>query len=100
MDKRRRDFLRDLTALSGAALVSRTPAASAARPLPPAQRADPNRAESAYQMRVGAARRDRDRAATSHPANGDEDRYPTRFATFSKGLPHNELGEVDLPSYR
>jgi len=34
-----------------------------------------------------------------HHSNGDEDRYPNKIASFSKGLPHNPLGEVDLAAY-
>jgi hypothetical protein len=32
--------------------------------------------------------------------NGDEDRYLDRRASFSKTMPHNELGEVDPEAYR
>jgi hypothetical protein len=32
-------------------------------------------------------------------SNGDDERYPTKFASFTKGLPHNELGEVDVKAY-
>jgi hypothetical protein len=32
-------------------------------------------------------------------SNGDEERYPNRIANYSKGLPHNDLGEVDLDAY-
>jgi hypothetical protein len=32
--------------------------------------------------------------------NGDEDRYPAGFASYSKSLPHNNLGEVDQNAYR
>lgn len=31
--------------------------------------------------------------------NGDEDTYPNKIASYTKGLPHNERGEVDLPAY-
>ena len=34
-----------------------------------------------------------------HRSNGDEERYPNRIANYSKGLVHNQLGEVDLASY-
>jgi hypothetical protein len=35
-----------------------------------------------------------------HVCNGEEDDYAgTRIANFSKGLPHNGLGEVDPPAY-
>jgi hypothetical protein len=36
---------------------------------------------------------------TEHPCNGDEQLYPTKIGSFSKGLPHNSLGEVDLQAY-
>ncbi len=39
------------------------------------------------------------RGAEAHLSNGDEDRYPTRFASFTKALPHDEVGEVDLAAY-
>jgi hypothetical protein len=32
--------------------------------------------------------------------NGDEERYPDLRASFSKTMPHNELGEVDPDAYR
>jgi hypothetical protein len=32
-------------------------------------------------------------------SNGDEDTYANRIASYSKGLPHNDLGEVDLNAY-
>lgn len=34
-----------------------------------------------------------------HPCNGDESRYPNKIGSFTKGLPHNGLGEVDLNAY-
>ena len=38
-------------------------------------------------------------AAPSFSTNGDEDAYPNKIASYTKGLPHNERGEVDLPAY-
>ena len=32
-------------------------------------------------------------------SNGDEQAYANRIASYSKGLPHNDLGEVDLNAY-
>src|SRR5260370_36500782 len=32
----------------------------------------------------------------THPDNGDEAAFPNKIGNFSKGLPHNGLGEVDL----
>ena len=35
----------------------------------------------------------------AHPTNGDEALYPNRIGNFSKGLPHDGLGEVDATAY-
>ncbi len=34
-----------------------------------------------------------------HAANGDEDLYPNKIASYSKGLPHNADGTVDISAY-
>src|SRR5215217_6768742 len=34
-----------------------------------------------------------------HPSNNDEDLYPNKLGNFSKGLPHNDDGTVDLNAY-
>jgi hypothetical protein len=31
--------------------------------------------------------------------NGDEDAYPNKIASYTKGLSHDDRGEVDLPAY-
>ncbi|MDQ3699658.1 MAG: vanadium-dependent haloperoxidase, partial [Chloroflexota bacterium] len=58
-----------------------------------------SRAERAYQIRLEAARYSRDLPVASHLTNGDEEAFASRIASFSKGLPHNELAEVELPAY-
>ena len=60
------------------------------------------RAESAEDLRVQVAERDGDRIPIpNHPDNGDEERYRTKFASYSKALKHNSLtGEVDPAAYR
>ena len=57
------------------------------------------RAKQSYTLRVTAARNERDLPLPDHTSNGDEDRYPNKIGNFSKGLPHNNLGEVDLNAY-
>ncbi|HET7435887.1 MAG TPA: hypothetical protein VFN10_14360, partial [Thermoanaerobaculia bacterium] len=59
-----------------------------------------NRADEAYRIRVEAARCQREaiRAMRNAP-NGDEDRYATRLASYSKGLPHASNGLVDAAAY-
>jgi len=34
-----------------------------------------------------------------HPNNGDEERYPNKIGTDTRGLPHNSYGEVDLSAW-
>jgi hypothetical protein len=40
-----------------------------------------------------------ERAHPAHYANDDEVRFPSRIGNFSKGLPHNERGEVAPAAY-
>ncbi len=67
---------------------------------PPAEGAAASaRAERVYQTRLRAARFVRDHGAAESIANGDDARYPKRWGSYSKGLPHNEFGEVDPGVY-
>lgn len=52
-----------------------------------------------YQVRLKAAERLKQPPA-NHPTNGDEAKYANKIATDTRGLPHNELGEVDLKAYQ
>ncbi len=54
----------------------------------------------AYEIRMAAAEMARDRPHVAHSANGEETLYANRIASYSKGLPHNALGEVDGGAYR
>jgi hypothetical protein len=58
------------------------------------------RIRNAFRIRVRAARRQRDAAFFGHPTNGDEARYRNKIASYSKGLPHNALGEVTPDAYQ
>jgi hypothetical protein len=60
---------------------------------------DQQRREEAFQVRLRAALDEKQRPVPDHPSNGDEDLYPNKIASYSKGLPHNDLGEVDLSAY-
>lgn len=62
---------------------------------------DPDRRNrQARQIRVRAARRLNGIDDFPRPTNGDEERYRNRIGNFSKGLPHNDLGEVEPEDYR
>jgi hypothetical protein len=36
----------------------------------------------------------------SHPCNGDESRFPDKCGSYSKALPHDSYGRVDLTAYQ
>jgi hypothetical protein len=58
------------------------------------------RADRAYTVRVSTARDERARPLPDHPTNGDDTQYAsTRIGSYTKGLPHNALGEVDPTAY-
>lgn len=57
------------------------------------------RAQQAYDIRVQAAVFQKISPLPDHPHNGDEDRYLNRIGNYSKGMPHNSLGEVDQVAY-
>ncbi|XXY44940.1 vanadium-dependent haloperoxidase [Sorangium sp. So ce269] len=54
----------------------------------------------ALRVRVEAAVDDFEEPIAPHPSNGDEQRYPNKIGTDTRGLPHDERGEVDLEAYR
>lgn len=58
-----------------------------------------NRYMKSYRCRIEAAKMSQRRPLVNHINNGDEALYPNKIGSFSKGLPHNQLGEVDLNAY-
>jgi hypothetical protein len=59
----------------------------------------PIRQARAFEVRMRAADLARKRQAAVQTPNGDESLYPNRIGSYSKGLPHNNLGEVDPAAY-
>ena len=57
------------------------------------------RTRQAYHIRVDVARLERDAFHADQTPNTDEAQFPNRIGNYSKGLPHNALGEVDLNAY-
>jgi hypothetical protein len=57
------------------------------------------RRQRAFAIRSDAAILQRDRDSMPSIDNGDEQLYPNRIASFSKGLPHSAIGEVDQNAY-
>lgn len=58
-----------------------------------------NRRLAAYQTRVAAAFEQYQIEPITHTDNGDEDLYESRIGNFTKGMPHNSIGEVDPAAY-
>jgi hypothetical protein len=90
----RRRFFTSLGAAAAAAAVA--PLASATK----IAASPSSRAERVYQARLRAAELVRAQAPAELATNGDETRYAQRWGRYSKGLPHDALGQVDAPSYR
>jgi len=96
----RRTFLsyvgaaRTLTAFAGAGLLSTQTALAATGPLNAAERR-----HRAFVIRRDAAIFQRDMLPTPSVSNRDEEAYANRIASYSKGLPLSDLGEVDLNAY-
>jgi hypothetical protein len=57
------------------------------------------RSKQAEKIRVDAAKLAAKRPQPEHPNNGEENLYPNRIASYSKALPHNQLGEVEPNAY-
>jgi membrane-associated phospholipid phosphatase len=104
----RRGFLRDIGAALGASVASsvvglpapslteaRATQAAESTPLEPR-----DRAERAFEIRYRAAARQKRQPLPNQAPNGDEERYPNFIGSYSKALPHDGLGEVDVTAYR
>jgi hypothetical protein len=57
------------------------------------------RVNRAYQIRQRAALYQKNLPLPDHPTNGDDELYANRIGSYSKGLPHNSLGEVSPGAY-
>src|SRR5262245_35691132 len=101
----RRKFLGDVGGITAATLVAGvagTPvleSVSFADDLGASAMTPAARAEKAFNTRTQAALFQRILPMPDQPNNGDEDLYANRIGNFSKGLPHNQLGEVDRNAY-
>ncbi len=90
--KNRRAFLRGVPGV----------AAQAAPPLSPKVDTSGSataRRAAALTIRQNAAVAQNDGPAPRHTANGDETALPHFLASYTKGLPHSQLGEVDPNAY-
>jgi membrane-associated phospholipid phosphatase len=58
------------------------------------------RAQESFEVRERAALSDRLLPTPKQTPNQDEQLYPSYIGNFTKGLPHNPIGEVDTKSYQ
>jgi hypothetical protein len=58
------------------------------------------REQEAFRIRVRAAAEERDVPIPRQVTNGDEQEHVNFIGNYSKGLPHNSVGEVDKAAYR
>jgi hypothetical protein len=79
----------------GVALTPQQVDADALGPLPPRERQ-----LDSYEIRLRAAEDELARHPVRHETNGDEGRFPNAIGNFSKTLPHDDIGEVDLDAYQ
>ena len=59
-----------------------------------------DRVLDSYQLRVDAAQAEAAIPIPKQKTNGDEQKYRNFIGNFHKGLPHNDVGEVDPNAYR
>ena len=57
------------------------------------------RVMEAFELRVAEAMEDASVPAATNLNNGDEARYADKGGTYTKGLPHDSFGRVDLNAY-
>lgn len=93
----RREVLSGLAGLGGIAWAGDALGGASAPPEAPG--APDSRLSRAFEVRLAAAEHARSRGRVVPRTNGDEDALPGRIACFSKGLPHDELGQVDASAY-
>ena len=57
------------------------------------------RAEESQEIRINAANHERAVHIPNHPTNGDQNRYADQANTYTKCLPHDSFGRVDLNAF-
>ncbi len=97
----RRSFLARVLAVNAIGLSTRlaVPEAKAAPGVTSVSASSSERRLQAYRIRQQAALFEFNQPVPAHPNNGDEVLYSNRMGSYSKGLPHDALGEVELNAY-
>lgn len=61
---------------------------------------DSARAQACFNLRQSVAQADFSQPLVSHPSNGDDSLYPDKCGSFTKTLPHDSFGRVNLSAYQ
>ena len=61
---------------------------------------DSARAQASFNLRQSVAQADFNQPLVSHPSNGDDALYSDKCGSFTKCLPHDSYGHVDLNAYQ
>jgi len=61
---------------------------------------DSARAQAAFNLRQSVAQTELNQPLVSHSDNGDESLYPDKCGSFTKCLPHDSFGRVNLSAYQ
>jgi len=61
---------------------------------------DAARAQACLNFRKSVAQADFNQPLVSHPCNGDDSIYPDKCGSFTKALPHDTYGRVNLSAYQ
>jgi hypothetical protein len=102
-EPRRRFMIGASLGVAGAMLSADMTPASAQPALAatePARSYDESFRKRAIELRQSLAREIANAPIPPHPTNGDERRYPNQIGTDTRGLPHNERGEVEPAAWR
>jgi membrane-associated phospholipid phosphatase len=105
---RRREFLTHVMGVTAASMVglraisgkSAEPGPAEAGPEAGLPKGAVKRRDQAYKIRYEAAVFEKGQPIAPHPDNGDDTGFENKIGSYSKGLPHNEVGEVDPNAYR
>ena len=92
----RRSFL---GRISGGAAATLAAASLADLKVASAKESASDRVRDALELRKRLAERDADVGAARNVNNGDESLYPDKAGTYTKGLPHDSFGRVDLNAF-
>ena len=96
----RRTFIARLSGATAAAMAATSGGVLRPVALAGQEGSAERRRERAFQIRLEAAKRAASRPMPANLGSGDEARYPNRIGSYSKALPHNQLGEVDPAAYQ